>query len=219
MAILRIPLYTCLLNRQPTDTVSARDLHDFLQLEQDFFDWLDTHRRTLDFVKDRDFVVVNNLIRPSLDKKASTQKTKDYFINLDMAYEMAMEASGERAKQASDYLRQCGTPQNALIHIQDSPLVRHAVGQAMELVSNTPLPEGAQVGQEELDQYHALYLAVKDVAADEDLVVLPIHEVSKTIESLSMFRDKAIELQALSVWLEQHITNLNAYIERQFMTG
>ncbi|MBJ7537300.1 antA/AntB antirepressor family protein, partial [Marinomonas transparens] len=143
MAIKQIPLYTCLLNGQPTDTISARDLHAFLQLDEDFFHWLKSRRTKLYFVKERDFILLDNLIRPTSGANASVQKTKDYFLSLDMAYEMAMEEEGDLARQASDYLRDCDTLQHAYITIQDRPFVRRAMGQVMKATTTTPLPMGA----------------------------------------------------------------------------
>ncbi|MBJ7538266.1 hypothetical protein I8J31_11320 [Marinomonas sp. C1424] len=158
-------------------------------------------------------------MRPASDANASVQKTKDYFLSLDMAYEMAMEEEGELGRQVGDYLRDCDTPQHAYIAIQDRPFVRRAVGQAMRATTAIPLPIEAQVKQADLDQYQALGKATQPMAPDEDLLVLPIHEVSKTIETLSLYRDKVTELHGLSVWMEQHISNLHAYINHQFMEG
>ncbi|MBJ7538308.1 antA/AntB antirepressor family protein [Marinomonas transparens] len=214
MAIKRIPFYTCLLNGQPADTVSARDLHTFLQLDRDFFEWVNTQRTKLYFVRDRDFVLIDNLIRPS-DTASAVQKTKDYFISLDMAYEMAMEEDSDLAKQASDYLRHGDTPQNRYIPPQDTPQVQRRLHLA--LTATTPLPISAHVRQSDLDQYSELSKVAKASVPDEDLVVLPIHEISKTIETLSLYRDKTIELHALSIWMDQHITNLKTHINRQFM--
>ncbi|WP_233402716.1 antA/AntB antirepressor family protein, partial [Marinomonas transparens] len=162
---------------------------------------------------------IDNLMRPASDANASVQKTKDYFLSLDMAYEMAMEEEGELGRQVGDYLRDCDTPQHAYIAIQDRPFVRRAVGQAMRATTAIPLPIEAQVKQADLDQYQALGKATQPMAPDEDLLVLPIHEVSKTIETLSLYRDKVTELHGLSVWMEQHISNLHAYINHQFMEG
>ncbi|MBJ7539667.1 antA/AntB antirepressor family protein [Marinomonas transparens] len=208
MAIKRIPLYTCLLNGQPTDTVSARDLYTFLQLDRDFFHWVKTSSSKLYFVRGEDFIIVDNLIRPTPDTSAAVQKTKDYFIRLDMAYEMAMEEEGDLAQQASDYLRHCDTPQNRYI-----PPKEDRSHQTASLLVEP------KVKQSDLDQYREANRAVKSMGLNEEPMVLPIYEVSKMIETIRFYQEKALGLDTPSMWLDQHIANVKAYANSQFMDG
>ena len=215
MAMQRIPLYTCLLNGQPADTVSARDLYAFLQVEQDFFHWVDSSRITLSFTLGEDFIVVNNLIRPTPETQNAVQPTVDYFICLDMAYEMAMEEEGERAQQAGDYFRDCGTAQNRPIPIEKAGQCE--VKQVFH--QTTPVPVAPHVKPTDVEEYRHASKVLKSMGLNENGMALPMHEVSKVIETMRLYQDNIEALKALSSWFEQHIANLKAYANSQFMDG
>ncbi|MBJ7538621.1 antA/AntB antirepressor family protein [Marinomonas transparens] len=215
MANQWIPLYTCLLNGQPADTVSARDLYTFLQLDQDFFHWVDSSRIKLSFTIGEDFILVKNLIRPTPETQNAVQPTVDYFIRLDMAYEMAMEEEGYLAQQAGDYLRGCDTPQNRPI-----PVKGHCLPEVRQVFhQTTPVPVAPRVKPTDVEEYRHASKALKTMGLNENGMALPMHEVSKIIETMRLYQDNIEALKALSSWFEQHIANLKTYANSQFMDG
>ena len=94
------------VNRE-NNTVSARELHKFLEVGQDFTNWI---KRMINygFELNQDFTVA---------KISEGKVTKhEYIISLDMAKEISMLQRSEKGKQARQYFIQCEK------FIQDSKL-------------------------------------------------------------------------------------------------
>ena len=76
-----IPLQPQTIDGNAVETVSARELHAYLESKQDFSDWIKNRIEQYDFVENQDFV--------KLHKKMELSKTGqvaiEYYITLDMA--------------------------------------------------------------------------------------------------------------------------------------
>ena len=81
-----IKLNQSAINGELQQTVNARELHAFLESKQDFSTWIKNRVEQYDFVENQDFI--------KLHKKMELSKTGqmgiDYYIQLDMAKELAM---------------------------------------------------------------------------------------------------------------------------------
>ena len=91
------------INGNAVETVSARELHEFLQSKQDFATWIKNRISEYDFVENQDFI--------KLHKKMELSKTGqmgiEYYITLDMAKELSMVERNEKGKQARKYFIEC----------------------------------------------------------------------------------------------------------------
>ena len=99
-----ISLTQSAINGELQQTVNARELHGFLESKQDFSTWIKNRIEQYDFVENQDFVrfhkkmeqydFVENQDFIKLHKKMELSKTGqmgiDYYIQLDMAKELAM---------------------------------------------------------------------------------------------------------------------------------
>lgn len=94
--------------------VSARDLHDFLDVESKYQDWI-TRMIEYGFVENIDFAVVN---QPSQKKEGSRMVTRNlevHVLSIDMAKEISMIQRTEKGKEARQYFIKC---ENKLKQIQ-----------------------------------------------------------------------------------------------------
>ncbi|MBJ7536172.1 antA/AntB antirepressor family protein [Marinomonas transparens] len=199
MATQLIPLYTCLLNERPTDTVSARDLYSFLQLKQDFTHWITSKINKLRFVRGQDFILVDNLIRPTPHiAPTRVQKTKDYFINLDMAYEMSMEENSDLSRQASDYLRTCDTPQNR--YLPKPPLA-------------------AQLDPSSLEAYQQLNKMARDMSLGSEPTVVPAAKLRHMIRVIRFSQQRTDELRMVLHGVNDSIESLKHHANNHFLDG
>ena len=82
--------------------VSARDLHEFLEINTEFRKWMP---RMIDygFEENIDFIKVSQKCHSSL----TGQKQVNYALKLDMAKEIAMIQRNEKGKQARQYFIEC----------------------------------------------------------------------------------------------------------------
>lgn len=76
-------------------TLSARELHEFLEIKTHFKDWF-PRMCEYGFEEEKDF-------RPILSKSTGGRPSTDYEITLDMAKEIAMIQRNEKGKQARQY--------------------------------------------------------------------------------------------------------------------
>ena len=81
-----IPLQPQTINGNAVETVSARELHAFLEVRTRFNDWIAARISEYDFVENQDFVsFTENPV-----KIQRGRPSQEYYITLDMAKELAM---------------------------------------------------------------------------------------------------------------------------------
>ena len=96
------------------NTVSARELHEFLEIETRFNDWF-KRMISYGFEENSDFRLVTQK-RATNNPKNPITTYIDYEITIDMAKELSMIQRSEKGKQARQYFIQCEK------FIQDSKL-------------------------------------------------------------------------------------------------
>jgi phage anti-repressor protein len=104
MAMQLITLHTRSINEQTLDTVNARELHSFLEVGRDFNTWINARIKRYGFEEGVDYTVISQS-----PKRGSGNRgvTKEYFITLDMAKELAMVELNDKGKQARRYILDC----------------------------------------------------------------------------------------------------------------
>jgi phage anti-repressor protein len=89
-------------------TVSARQLHSFLEVGKIFTTWIQERIVSFGFVEGQDFVMIEGLSLPNLGgAKPRAQTTKEYHLSIDMAKELSMVERNEKGKQARRYFIEC----------------------------------------------------------------------------------------------------------------
>ena len=74
-----IPLQPQTINGNAVETVSARELHSFLESKQEFADWIKNRIEKYGFIENQDFLI-------TLSKAPNGGRpSQEYFITLDMA--------------------------------------------------------------------------------------------------------------------------------------
>jgi len=82
------------------DTVNARELHEFLEVQSRFADWFKNRVEKYDFFKGIDFL--------SLSKNLENGgRTKEYFVSLEMAKELSMVENNPKGQEARRYFIKC----------------------------------------------------------------------------------------------------------------
>ena len=73
------------MNSNTVDTVSARELHTFLEVQTRFNDWIAARINKYEFIENQDFVSFTEF---SVKPKGG-RPSREYYITLDMAKEFA----------------------------------------------------------------------------------------------------------------------------------
>ena len=98
-----IPLQLQTINGNAVETVSARELHAFLEVGRDFSNWVKGRISEYDFVENQDFVVFAKIG----ENPNGGRPSQEYYITLDMAKELSMVERNEKGKQARKYFIEC----------------------------------------------------------------------------------------------------------------
>lgn len=93
--------------------VSARELHDFLEMTERFSSWFD-RMLAYGFSEFSDFEKCKTF-------NASNRELEDYFISIDMAKEISMIQRSEKGKQARQYFLECERKLNDRISMPAVP--------------------------------------------------------------------------------------------------
>lgn len=94
-----IPVVSQVIGGQSVQTVDARTLHSFLEVDTRFNDWVNRRIDEYGFAQDVDFISILN--------SEYSPPRKDYALTLDMAKELAMVERTPKGKQARQYFIEC----------------------------------------------------------------------------------------------------------------
>ena len=109
-----IQLQSQTINGNAVETVSARELHAFLESKQDFSTWIKNRINEYDFTENQDFVVFHK----KMENPNGGRPSQEYFITLDMAKELAMVERNDKGKQARKYFIECEKKLNSIPNTQ-----------------------------------------------------------------------------------------------------
>ena len=109
-------------NEQGIETVSARELHAFLEVKSKFADWFKNRVSEFGFIENSDFVSVSKILE-------SGGRSIEYHISIDMAKELSMLERNDKGKQARLYFIECE-------RIAKAKQVPQSFAEALQLAAN-----------------------------------------------------------------------------------
>ena len=89
-------------NEVGENCVSARELHEGLEIKSRFNDWIINRIKKYGFEENLDFVLVTKILVTNNPKNPTT-KEKDYIITVDMAKELCMVENNELGRKFRKY--------------------------------------------------------------------------------------------------------------------
>lgn len=105
--------------------VSARELHDFLEMTERFSSWFD-RMLAYGFSESGDFEKCKTF-------NASNRELEDYFISIDMAKEISMIQRSDKGKQARQYFLEC---ERKLKGQTVTPAIPQSFAEALQLAAD-----------------------------------------------------------------------------------
>ncbi|QHB17688.1 antA/AntB antirepressor family protein [Mannheimia pernigra] len=94
-----ITVFNGSISNQTVQLANARDLHSFLESNQDFSNWIANRISEYGFVQDEDYI--------TLEIKTRGRPRKEYHITLDMGKELAIVERNEKGRQIRKYFIEC----------------------------------------------------------------------------------------------------------------
>ena len=91
------------INGNAIETVSARELHSFLESKQDFSTWIKNRIEKYEFVENQDFIKLHK----KMENPNGGRPSHEYYVSVGMAKELAMVENNEKGSQARKYFIEC----------------------------------------------------------------------------------------------------------------
>ena len=103
-----IPLHPQTIDGNAVETVSARELHAFLEVQTRFNDWIARRVKDYGFTENIDYVcLTQKRVTQTSEGKEGAAVEQVHYVSLDMAKELAMVERTEKGKQARQYFIEC----------------------------------------------------------------------------------------------------------------
>lgn len=176
-----IPLHSKPLNGQSTDFVNARELHTFLELGRDFSNWIKARIKQYSFEESIDYQVISR--SPEL-ASGNRGASKEYFITLDMAKELAMVERNEKGRQARRYFIDCE--------------------RQLKNTATTP----AITGTQDTDKLKLLNTMVRSMGLSQPVVIIPQVDVIDMVRLIQGYQIQISQLQQNPIWIDGVISNI-----------
>ena len=200
-----LSLHSHVINEQTCDTVSAKDLHIFLDVGRHFAAWMKARITQYQFVENEDFILItpNGVIK----NQGGDRRSLNYFITLDMAKELAMVERNEKGREARRYFINCERQLKA---------VSVDAGVQGQLPSDKSAElQRSLVTIEEQAKYRMLNGIVKSMEFKEDTLVIPAIEMINMVRAVRMYQDQIARLQSPD-WVNEQIETIKTYTSRSF---
>ena len=109
-----IPLHPQTINGNAVETVNARELHAFLEVQTRFNDWIARRVKDYGFTENIDYVcLTQKRVTQTSEGKEGAAVEQVHYVSLDMAKELAMVERNEKGRQARRYFIECEKQLNA----------------------------------------------------------------------------------------------------------
>lgn len=100
-----IPVFNSHIQNEQIQLVDARVLHEFLEVDTHFKDWIARRISEYEFIENQDFILIAQ--KRATKGRGGDRRSKDYHITLDMAKELSMIERTEKGRQARKYFIAC----------------------------------------------------------------------------------------------------------------
>ncbi len=119
-----IPVTNRLIGNRQTPTVNARELHAFLETRSKFAEWINRRINEYKFVENQDFICLSEISETQRkDGQKGTAVSKEYYLTLNMAKELAMVERTDKGREARQYFIACEQKLLALQATKHKPTV------------------------------------------------------------------------------------------------
>lgn len=91
------------IGNEEINSVNARELHEYLEVQTRFDDWIRTRIEKFNFVENEDYIV----FLKNKENISGGRPTKEYTISIDMAKELSMVENNEKGREIRKYFIEC----------------------------------------------------------------------------------------------------------------
>ena len=126
--------------------VSARELHEFLEVGRDFTTWIKARIEKYEFLENVDFTIIESFHQ---NGGKGGRPEKDYVLTIEMAKELSMVENSEKGKQARKYFINCEKKLKEVVQTKPSYMIEDPIERAKVWITEQ---EKLQAEQEKVKQ-------------------------------------------------------------------
>ena len=181
--------------------VSARELHEFLEVGRDFTNWIKGRIEKYGFEEGKDYSpILANLV------ESTPRARMDYILKLDMAKEISMVENNEKGMQARRYFIECEKKLKNQIKVPTT--LKEALLLALQQ-------------QEQIEQQQLLIEAQKPKVDFYDEIIeskdtIDIGQLAKTLNIKNIGRNKLFEILRDKSILDRRNQPYQTFIDRGY---
>lgn len=112
-----LPLVPQKIGHEQIQTVNAREIHNFLEIREDFSDWIKRYIKNYDFLDSQDYFCSRNI---GSKEGRGGHNIIEYYISLDMAKELSMVQNNPKGKEIRQYFIKCEKMLKRILSHQNS---------------------------------------------------------------------------------------------------
>ena len=201
-------------NDEGKQLVSARELHEGLEVGKKFTDWIKNRINKYGFEENEDYTIINNEVQSQ--NRERTYLEQDYIITIDMAKELCMVENNELGRQFRKYFIECEKKLKQLqtpSYMIDDPIER-AMAWIEEQKQKKLLQQQNQEQQLLLEEQQPKVEFYDDVAGSKDAVAMK--EVAKVLGIKGMGRNKLFKFLRDKKILDRNNMPYQEYVDRGY---
>ena len=196
-------------NDEGKQLVSARELHEGLEVGKKFTDWIKNRINKYGFEENEDYTIINNEVQSQ--NRERTYLEQDYIITIDMAKELCMVENNELGRQFRKYFIEC-----------EKKLKQQAPQDYLSALKQLVAAEEERIKLQQKNQEQQLLLEEQqpkvefydDVAGSKDAVAMK--EVAKVLGIKGLGRNKLFKFLRDKKILDRNNMPYQEYVDRVY---
>ena len=203
-------------NDEGKQLVSARELHEGLEVGKKFTDWIKNRINKYGFEENEDYTIINEVSQNREGSRLVNREQTDYIITTDMAKELCMVENNEQGRKYRKYFIECEKKLKQLqtpSYMIDDPIER-AMAWIEEQKQKKLLQQQNQKQQLLLEEQQPKVEFYDDVAGSKDAVAMK--EVAKVLGIKGMGRNKLFKFLRDRKILDRNNMPYQEYVDRGY---
>ena len=198
-------------NDEGKQLVSARELHEGLEVGKKFTDWIKNRINKYGFEENEDYTIINEVSQNREGSRLVNREQTDYIITTDMAKELCMVENNEQGRKYRKYFIEC-----------EKKLKQQAPQDYLSALKQLVAAEEERIKLQQQNQEQQLLLEEQqpkvefydDVAGSKDAVAMK--EVAKVLGIKGMGRNKLFKFLRDKKILDRNNMPYQEYVDRGY---
>ena len=167
------------------NSADARELHAFLNSEQQYADWIKNRITQYGFIENQDYIVKTTY--------TGRRPRKEYFVTLDMAKELCMVENNDKGKEARRYFIKCEKELQAIKF--ETYVSKIADLEASQILQNKRHGDQINGYKSQISQHNAVIAKLKGELKTYEFKAVPTDKIEKLEAGVKYYKNLASQYE------------------------